>query len=182
MYNSSGIFSVFITTEEKDMYEYTPDNRQSKSKRAAICLMVGAAAMFLAVSAIDAIAFKGVFQIISFLVFGLGILFITKSMKRVTYRITEPTEEGSDLTVTEIQGKSRITVCRLSVSGITETLVCGREELVEQKKRIRKEKKKFYNYTADIMEEKVIVIHAVECGEPIAVILSYDETLFTYFL
>ncbi|MBO5883703.1 MAG: hypothetical protein J6Q78_04795 [Clostridia bacterium] len=159
-------------------YEYTPE-KTDKSKKAAICLIIGASVLLLTVSLINGIAFKGVFQLVSFFIFGLAILFVTRSMKNFTYRITDNSDRGLDLTVTEVQGKSRITVCRVALSGISEATVCNRRELKKQKAEIRHEKKKFYCYTADIMEETVIVVHAVECGEPVVIILSYDEELYS---
>lgn len=162
------------------MYEYTPE-KNGKSKKVAICLIIGASVLLLTVSLINGIAFKGVFQLVSFFIFALAILFIARSMKNFTYCISDSSDgESSDLTVTESQGKSSVTVCRLALSGISETHVCNREELKRQKAMIRREKKKFYCYTADIMEDTVIVINATECGESVAVILSYDERLFSF--
>ena len=162
------------------MYEYTPQKKTSKAKSAAVCLIVGAAVLLLTVSLIDGIAYKGIFQLISFFILGLGILFATRSMKSFTYRITAPSDSGSDLTVTEVQGRSKITVCRISLSGISEAVVCDRAELKRQKARIRRERRKFYSYTADILEERTIVVHAVECGEEVSLILSYDEALLSF--
>ena len=163
------------------MYEYTPEKKQNKAKSVAVCLVVGAAVLLLSVSLIDGVAYKGIFQLISFFILGLGILFATRSMKRFTYRIAATdSDRGPDLTVTELQGRSRITVCRIAIEGISETVVCDRAELKRQKARIRSERRKFYSYTADILEERTIVVHATECGEEVSVILSYDETLFSF--
>ena len=106
---------------------------------------------------------------------GAGMLILIYK-KSYVYAITEQDGERL-LTVTEIQGRHTITVCRISLTNIQEVTVADNGQDAPVKNRIRFEKRKSYNYCIDFFEDKYACVFACEGGEDIAVKLSFDEKL-----
>ena len=85
-----------------------------------------------------------------------------------------------DLTVTEWQRKSRMTVCRLSLDGIERVErieYADRARRDALKKEFRAEGRKTFYYTVNLMPPSLCYVIATECGEPLAVIIEADERL-----
>ena len=169
------------------MYEYIPEKNVKRSRAVVMALIIGAVALVAITSFIPDLPFFGVLQTLFLAVAGIGIFIFTRYVSReLVYRIEkrgvdEDLEyEEYDLTVTEVQGRSRITVCKISLRSISDVTVCTGNGRKEQKSRVREEKRKLYNYCADMFTEKMCYIYANEGGEDIAVVLSYDEKLCGY--
>lgn len=161
------------------LYEFEPQ-KNVKRLTALISVMFFGAAGVILLTLIDSLPFKGVFQLIAIIMLCVGVFFTSRFIMRAyAYRI-ESTDTGRDFTVTELQGKSVITVCRLSLSGICEVRVTGADErraAAEIKARAKKEQRKIFNYCVDIVSARTLWIFAEECGERVCVRLSYDEKL-----
>ena len=80
-----------------------------------------------------------------------------------------------------MQRKSRITVCRISLSSIKKVALCdspkSRKEIAAE---IKKEKRSLFDYRIDISPEHYICVFSDEGGELTAIYLAYDEKLFEY--
>ena len=88
------------------------------------------------------------------------------------------TNDG-DLTVTEVQGKRRVTVCRLSIaqaSRIESFEGADNEKINAIKKQIKSEKRKVYNYCIDLVPSAVCYVLSEEFEE-VAVIFQPDEKM-----
>jgi len=81
--------------------------------------------------------------------------------------------------VTEVQGRKRITVCRLSISQMSriESFEGAQTEKINAiKKQIKSEKRKVYNYCIDLVPSTVCYVLSEEYDE-VAVIFQPDEKM-----
>ena len=162
------------------IYEYTPMKDTKKLATVTGSLLGGAAILVLIYLFVPKISAPWIFQLLAVGMLMLAV-FITSRyiMKSYVYAIVE--EEGEKLlTVTEIQGRHTITVCRLSLAGLEAAVTVPKGDTVAQaavKQRIRAEKRKSYNYCIDLFEEKFICLYSEEGGERIAVKVTWEEEL-----
>lgn len=162
------------------MYEFIPKTDKKKTKNAVSALVLGGIAIFIVTLISDSMPFKWIFQTVGLVLVTAGIFFMTRYLtKEFLYRVA-PSGSGADLTVTELTRKSRITVCRISLCNIARLEVFSSSEKDKEKALVssfKKEGRKRFDYCADPKPEKFVWIVANECGEEIAVKLSYDKTL-----
>ena len=162
------------------LYEYTPQKNVKKLGSVTGLLLMGAGILILIEKLIPRLSSPWMFQLLAVGMLMLCI-FITSRyiMKSYVYAVTD--EEGStDLTVTEIQGRHVITVCRISLSGLESVIVAHKGDPASDnpvKNKIREDKRKSFNYCSDFFEEKYICIFCEDGGTPIAIKLSWDEKL-----
>ena len=140
-------------------------------------LLGGAVILILMYKLIPNLGTPWMFQLLAVGMLMLAV-FITARyiMKGYVYAIVEEENEKL-LTVTEIQGRHTITVCRLALSGLETVVIVPKGDKsadMSVKERIRSEKRKSYNYCSDLFEEKYICVFSCESGESIAVKLSWD--------
>lgn len=162
------------------IYEYSPQKNIKRLATITGSLLGGAVILILIYKLIPRISSPWLFQLLAVGMLMLAI-FITARyiMKSYVYAIVE--ENGEKLlTVTEIQGRHTITVCRLSLSGLEAVMIAddsapGSEASI--KEHIRIEKRKSYNYCIDLFENRYLCIFTNEGGDAIAVKLSFDEGL-----
>lgn len=157
------------------MYEFRPQRTNNKAQNLIILFFIGAAALFLLSIPLEGLSFIWVVQLLAILLLVAAIFLVTRYiMKSFEYAIV-PTESGTDLTVTEISsgGKRRITVCRISLSGIKKIHVTDGED--DGVKALRKSGKKMYDYRPDILPERYVLIEAKESGEDFVLLLAYGE-------
>lgn len=167
------------------LYEFTPKKNVNKLGLITGILIIGAAAILLATVLLSGIPYRWIAQLT-----GIGMLtagvFITSRyiMKSYVYAVI-PSDDGSeDFTVTEIQGRHTITVCRIGMSGVESVHVVNKsdaEKRKELKDKIKADKRKKFNYCADFLEQKYICILCEECGERFAINLSWDQSLEELF-
>ncbi len=162
------------------IYEYVPKKNTKKLASVTGALLGGAIILVLIYTLLPNPASPWMFQLLAIGMLMLAV-FITARyiMKSFTYAIIEENGERL-LNVTELQGRRAITVCRLSISGIQTVTVASKNDKasdISVKERIRSEKRKSYNYCSDLFEDKYICIFSEECGEKIAVKLSWEQTL-----
>ena len=162
------------------IYEYTPEKNTKKLATVTGSLLGGAAILVLMYLFIPRISAPWLFQLLAVGMLMLAV-FVTSRyiMKSYVYAIVEEESEKL-LTVTEIQGRHTVTVCRLALSGLETAVIVPKGDAVAEaavKQRIRSEKRKSYNYCADLFEEKFICLFSEESGERIAVKVSWEEKL-----
>lgn len=158
------------------MYEIIPQRtNKAATYTSAVMLITAFAAMFF--SGISWLPYRSIMQLASLVILAFAILILIRYvLTRYIYCVI-PTDGGDfDLTVTEAKRKSRITVCRISLSGIERVTVINSEK----KKTLPEMTKgyKVFNYCVDIAPERYCCVFAEECGEKLVLKLSYDEQLF----
>lgn len=161
-----------------NLYEHIPQKNSSRLSTLCITLFIGSAVVFGFTTVLGDMPFRWVFQLIALGMLTAGV-FVTSRyiMKSFIYRI-EQGEQGADLTVTEIQNRHRITVCRISVCNVENLRVLDdKDSYREEKKMIKAEHRKYYDYCPDPFPRKKLCLRVTECGESLAVFLSYDKEL-----
>ena len=146
-----------------------------------ICLFAGALALFLAITRIGDMPYRWVFQLTAIALLTAAVFLTTRYLtKSFVYYVTEDEGNGSDFLVTELQGKGRVTVCRIALSSIEELYVLDSADSHSKeavKEKLRRGRRKQFDYRPDIAPAKSIALFACECGEPLLIYLAYDETL-----
>ena len=133
------------------MYEYIP-KKSNKKAMYLVCLFLigGGLLMFLSTLLEGAFGFIWVFQLIGIAFCAASIFIFTRYIsKSYIYAVTE----DGDFSVTEVQGRKRVTVCRLSISSISRIEVFDSVDggrLSALKNEIKSEKRKIYNYCIDL--------------------------------
>ena len=146
-----------------------------------VCLFLigGLLLMFLSMRLKGAVDFIWVFQLVGIGLFTASIFIFSRFVaKGYIYSLSE----DGDLTITEFQGKRRVTVCRLSIaqlSAVEEINASDPKKIAEMKKKIKTEKRKLYNYSIDIVPSKACYIFSDEY-EPIAVLFQPDDKMLSY--
>ncbi len=166
------------------LYEYAPKKDTKRLSLLTLSMFAGAVIIMGVTVVFPAMAYKWAVQLISLGLLAMGVFFTARYVMRgYVYRIEVFDEnEGAELTVTELQGRHIITVCRLTLSSIDETVtVCptDKPETDALKARINADKRKKYDYCVDMFGSKQLCVLATVGGEAIAVKLSYDEKLET---
>jgi len=167
-----------------NLFEFTPKKNVSRLGLITGILIIGAAVLMLITVLFGSMSYRWVLQLISIGMLTAGI-FVTSRfiMKSYVYAVVQA-EDGNDLTVTEIQGRHTITVCRIGMASITEAVVVSKSDSEKHKalnEKIKSGKCKKFNYCADLLEDKYICLLAEECGEPLAIKLSWDESVERLF-
>ena len=159
------------------IYSHTPQKNIKKLRSITAISLFGALAIMICTSIFQNIPFRWAVQIIGLVILTFAIFVLSRYiMKSFVYDIVQNDDEMF-FTVTEIQNRHTITVCRLSLSCIQDVQVCDDADKKNTlKSQIKADKRKTYNYCADFLETKSLYIFSDE-GEDICVTVSYDETL-----
>ena len=162
------------------MYETTPKKSNNTARSLSIMLLVIAFAAMI-FSGIPGIPFRSVMQLIALVMLAFSILLLTRYvLSSYSYAVASDRDGSLDLTVTELKRKSRITVCRISLSSIEKiTLAKSADKDLAAKLKADSKGKKSYNYCIDLAPAKYIHVIANECGEELVIKLSYDKRLFS---
>ncbi len=159
------------------MYQYIPQ-KSNKKAMYLVCLFLigGGLLMFLSTKLKGIIGFIWIFQLIGIALCAASIFIFSRYVsKSYIYAVTN---EG-DLTVTEVQGRKRITVCRLSIPQMSrvESFEGAQTEKINAiKKQIKSEKRKVYNYCIDLVPSTVCYVFSEEY-ENVTVIFQPDEKM-----
>ncbi len=163
------------------MYEYTPKKENNKAAHLVLLFLIGGFLLLALTSALPNLPFRWVFQIVGIVLIGGGIYLYTRYFTRTfTYAIVRREDGSDDLTVTECQRKSRITVCRLSLSGIERIEIvtaAERDRRKALKKELRANRRTLFTYTVNLALAKVSFLSATECGQAVAICFEPDEQL-----
>lgn len=159
------------------MYETIPKKSNKAAHYTSVVLLIAAfAAMFF--STAPSLPYRSVMQLAALVMLAFSILMMTRyTLCSYAYAVLERDGEY-DLTVTELKRKSRITVCRIGLAGIEQVTLAKRADK-EQSAKLKAASKgrKIYNYCIDLAPAECIYLLTEECGERIAIKLSYDERL-----
>ena len=169
------------------VYEWQPPKDHSRVFGIIIIFLSVGAAFFVTPILVPSVPFHGVFQFIGILAIVASIYVMTRCIaKSFAYAIIE--DDGKlDFTVTELTNGARraTTVCRISLSGITEVRSFNmrdkRDNLLgkEFEAEARKDGRKCYIYSTELIASRVCIILCEECGEPLLIEFPYDERMFS---
>ena len=167
-----------------NLFEFTPKKNTKKLAQITGILFIGAAILMVMTLPFANMPYRWTIQLLSIGMLVMGI-FITSRyiMKSFVYAVVS-TDDGNDLTVTEIQSRHSTTVCRISMSSIERAVVVDTNDRPTEsalKEQIRTQKRKSFNYCADFFSDKYICIFSCEAGTPIAIKLTWDESLERLF-
>ena len=161
------------------MYDFIPpkSNKTADYTSAALLIISLVAMLF---SKLPSLSYRWIMQLAALLMLATALMLLGRFVfKRYQYSLIAKDDGGFDLTVTEIARRSRITVCRISLSGIeSASLIAGSDKAAKKDIRKRSSGRKVFNYCVDMSPAKYICIFANECGESLLIKLSYDSALF----
>lgn len=166
------------------IYEGIAEKTNQTARKLSALFLLGAAALMLVTMLFGGIPFRWVFQLLAVgLLIGTVFLIARYESKTYIYRLIEQ-DGGVDLTVTEANAKGRgqVTVCRI---GIDQLLSCTTldvsegDSVKETLARLKKEKKKRFDYCADLRPAKSILLLVEDGDDELAIRLSFDERLFS---
>ena len=167
-----------------NLFEFIPTKNNKRLGLISGILLIGGSLMMLVTYIFESMSGKWVFQLLAICMFGISIFLVSRYvMKNYIYSIVA-TNNGNDFTVTELQSKKKTTVCRISVSNIEKAVVIDQGDKEKEdavKALIKGGKYKKFNYCADVINEKCIYLLADECGERVAIKLSWGEELEAFF-
>lgn len=166
------------------MYEWIPQKNNKKAQKTTLLLFGGAAVLMAFPMLFSDLPYRWILQLISLGLLTAAIFMMTRYIMRIyIYRILNLENGNLDLTVTEAKsgGRGQITVCRIALTGIRKC-VCADDSPDSEGNRLlankKKERKKIFDYCADLHPVQSIVLVAEEGGEELILRLSYDPTLF----
>jgi hypothetical protein len=163
-----------------NLFEFIPEKNIKKLHRLVGACLFGALALMAVTAIFREMAYRWAVQLLSVGLLMMGVFILTRYiMKSFVYAVIR-TDRGDDLTVTEVQGKHRITVCRIALEGIERIIVVeqgDKQTDAQIKQTCKEQKRKRFNYCADLLDEKYICVFANECGESLAIKLSWGEQL-----
>ena len=157
------------------MYEVFPKKKDAAARNLAAIMFI-AAVVAMYISTLPGLPLRSVVQLLSVGLIAFALVIMGRYIfSSYSYAIIQTDEGGYDFTVSEIKRRSRITVCRISVSGIesVEVLKKGEKDRLSALKKGRKT----FDYRVDMSPAQYCCIVANECGEEVAIKISYDEKL-----
>ena len=171
-----------------NIYEYEPPKDSKKATGIVIILFSLAAGLLLFTMLLN-IPYEAILQLIAILALTGGTFIATRFLaKSFVYSLNQDDNASLDLYVTEITngGKKQITVCRISLRGISESYQINKtakESVATEQTLIKKAKQDrvhIYNYCPDINPVKYSIIIGEECGEKYLIKIAADEKLQEY--
>ena len=163
------------------MYEYTPKKENNKAAHLVLLFLVGGFLLLAVTSILSDLSFRWAFQIAGICLIGVGVYLYTRYFARTfSYAVVRRDDGLCDLTVTECQHKSRMTVCRLSLAGIERIEVVKFAERDRQrtlKKELFANGYKLFTYTTNLAPAQVAYLVATECGQQVAICFEPDAQM-----
>ncbi|MBO5845657.1 MAG: hypothetical protein J6Q77_03325 [Clostridia bacterium] len=157
------------------MYDITPKRSNKVASYTSTALFVTALIAML-MSGISWLPYRSVMQLAALIILGIAIAILVRYvLTGYSYAIVPAENGGYYLTVTEVKHRSRITVCRISLASIEHTETVRSENKKELAPKVRGYKT--FNYCVDLAPSELFCIFANECGESLAIKLSYDQDL-----
>ena len=165
------------------IYEFKPQKNIKRLQLVLGILLLGSIAMLL-LTKIFVFPAEWIVQLIGLGMLTVGVFIYARYIKRdFVYASVIDEDGGVDFTVTEVTNKKKIVVCRIARANIQQAFTVEKEDKEKSarvKQLIRDGKYKSFNYCADLFEEKYICILANECGQPVAIKLSYHPSLESF--
>jgi hypothetical protein len=172
------------------LYEYAPQKNLRRLSGIVIILVCVALGLFLVTSVFQTLPYRWALQLCGFGCIAAIIYMTVKYIsKTVVYAVVKKKDGELDLTVTEVTngGKSRVTVCRISLSNIEEICIFDKGSDTDKIKadklaaRAKREGRKVFNYCQNMTPERVCALLVTECEEPLLIRLESDVALEKYF-
>ena len=163
------------------MYEIIP-KRTNKAAEYVASIMIVTAFLAMFFTTLPSLPYRSVMQLAAMVMLAFSILMITRyTLSAYSYAVISADVSGEfDFTVTELKRKSHITVCRISLSSIEKVaLVKASDKKLSAKLKASAKSRKRFNYCIDVAPSQYIYLFAEECGERIALKLSYDKKLYS---
>ncbi len=162
------------------IFEFIPKKNTQKLTTMIGLLLMGAAVMFLITMLNADMPYRWAIQLLGLGMLAMMIFIVTRYlMKNFAYAVLR-TDDGDDFTVTELQGRRAVTVCRIAMSSVEQVIVVeqnDRQADTALKNMVKAQKRKMFNYCADLFTDKYICVLSNEGGVDIAIKLTYDESL-----
>ncbi len=160
------------------MYDIIPSkSNKTADYTSAALLIISLIAMFL--SKIPSLHYRWIMQLASITMLAVALMLLGRFVfKRYQYSLRESEDGRCDLLVTEVTRRTQVTVCRISLSGIERVKIASATDK-SSKRDIRGSSsgRKVFNYCVDMRPAKYLCVFAEECGEPLLIKLSYEDTL-----
>ncbi len=157
------------------MYEYAPKFAKKKEKLlTALVLVIGLLIYF--VSFIPGVPYGALFQIAG--VCGIAAMILLFSMvvaRNYVYAIEEDEDGSLDFIITELYGRRRMVVCRVSLTSVSMAL--PRTEETRAQLSSEKSGKRIYNYTGVLFDEERYYLRITEGGETFLVQICANKDL-----
>ena len=173
-----------------NLYEYIPQKSNKKAIGASLILISLAMGLFISTLLFPTLPFRWGVQLLAIIAF-VGFVFIISRYvsKKFLYAIVETDEKELDFTVTELTnaGRTKTTVCRLSVKNVEEaylldcTVPENQQKLKDLKKSAKSNGRKTFNYCPDINPAEICALVGEECNEKYLVLISPDDVIWNYF-
>jgi len=158
------------------MYSFTPKKTNNIATVLVAALFAAAAIVLLFPALFKAIPYAGFIQATGLVLIIAALAVMSRyHFKYFSYFVRENGGDGLDLDVVETQGKRRYTVCRVGVKNVESVEIENEKNRDELKKKCRGRKK--FAYVCDIAPTNKTYVFVTECGEPLVLILAYDEKL-----
>lgn len=156
------------------MYEYKAE-RKNKTAAMTTLFASGIAAICLFCGGLFG-TFRGIAEVVGLLAVAFAILVASRYLlKDYVYCLDKTEEGGVDLTVTELQGKRRIVVCRIGLEDVEELLVETPETRKELRERLKSMKR--YDYCVDLAPSRSLYLLFSDRDQTVAVRLLPDERM-----
>ena len=166
------------------IFEFKPQKNIKKLQLVLGILLLGSIAVLL-LTYILTFPAEWTVQLLGLGMLGMGIFVFTRYIiKDFVYASVKDENGGIDFTVTEQTYKKSVVVCRISTANVEKIFVVDQGDKTKElqlKQLIKNGKYKRFNYCADLFDEKYICVLANECGQPVALKLSYHPSLESFF-
>ena len=163
------------------MYEYIPKRENRKAMHIIGVLMLGGVGVLALTSLFETIPFRWVFQLVGIGGLLTAIFLYTRYIAKLyCYRVVACDDGTLDFLVDEMQGKRRLTVCRIGVERITRVETIHSEEKERRdalKKQSRAEGRHRFDYCPDLAPARVSYLFVEEGGEPMTIAIVPDDRL-----
>ena len=158
------------------MYSFTPKKTNNIATVLVATLFLAAAVVFLFPAIFRNMPYTGFLQAAGLVLIIAALAVMSRyHFKYFTYVVRENGEGQPDLDVVEAQGKRRYTVCRVALGNIESVQLMNDGNREELRKKCKGRKK--FAYVCDIAPTEQVYVFVTECGDPLVLILAYDETL-----
>jgi len=160
------------------MYAYVPRKTNHVTTIALAALTLCSLVIMLFTAALPTLPYRSLVQLLAMLLLAGAILLVNRYVARsYEYRITERENGSLDFEVTELRRKSRITVCRIGLGDVTESIAITKEN--RSALRIRCKRKKRYNYCVELCPARAVAWLVADGDEELVIVFSPDDRLLS---
>ena len=126
------------------LFEFSPQKNTKRLSLVTGLLIIGAAILMIVTMILGELSYRWSIQLLSLGMLAVGVFITTRYVMRgYVYAVVRNDEGDKDLTVTEVQGRHTVTVCRVGLSHIERVIVIpqgDKQSEIEVKNEIRARK------------------------------------------